>query len=97
MDKEFGNDFITLIDEDGNEVEFELVDSVEHDDNLYTAFIEADADVTKPVELTILKVVLQDDEEMLVSLDDEEEYSAMYKIFEQRMEEMEDEDDEDDE
>ena len=97
MDKEFGNDFITLLDEEGNEEEFELVDSTEHNDNIYLAFISAKADINAPVELTILKVELQDDEEMLVSLDNEEEYNELYKVFEQRMEEMDDEDEAEDE
>ena len=29
MSDEYGNDFVTLIDEDGNEVEFEHIDTVE--------------------------------------------------------------------
>ena len=29
MSEEYGNDFVTLIDEDGNEVEFEHIDIVE--------------------------------------------------------------------
>ena len=29
MSEEYGNDFVTLIDEDGNEVEFEHIDTVE--------------------------------------------------------------------
>ena len=28
MSEEYGNDFVTLIDEDGNEVEFEHIDTV---------------------------------------------------------------------
>ena len=30
MSEEYGNDFVTLIDEDGNEVEFEHIDTVEY-------------------------------------------------------------------
>ena len=31
MSEEYGNDFVTLIDEDGNEVEFEHIDTVEYE------------------------------------------------------------------
>ena len=35
MNEEYGNDFVTLIDEDGNEVEFEHIDTC----LLYTSFV----------------------------------------------------------
>ena len=31
MSEEYGNDFVTLIDEDGNEVEVEHIDTVEYE------------------------------------------------------------------
>ncbi|MFQ9127137.1 MAG: DUF1292 domain-containing protein [Butyricicoccaceae bacterium] len=39
MSEEYGNDFVTLIDEDGNEVEFEHIDTVEYEGVTYLAFI----------------------------------------------------------
>lgn len=39
MSEEYGNDFVTLIDEDGNEVEFEHIDTVEYNGVTYLAFI----------------------------------------------------------
>ena len=38
MSEEYGNDFVTLIDEDGNEVEFEHIDTVEYNGVTYLAF-----------------------------------------------------------
>ena len=35
MSEEYGNDFVTLIDEDGNEVEFEHIDTVEYNGYIY--------------------------------------------------------------
>ena len=37
MSEEYGNDFVTLIDEDGNEVEFEHIDTVEYEGVTYLA------------------------------------------------------------
>ena len=42
MSEEYGNDFVTLIDEDGNEVEFEHIDTVEYNGVTYLAFIPAE-------------------------------------------------------
>ena len=45
MSEEYGNDFVTLIDEDGNEVEFEHIDTVEYEGVTYLAFIPAELSV----------------------------------------------------
>lgn len=38
MSEEFGPNFITLTDEDGNEIELEYVDAIEVDGQTYMAF-----------------------------------------------------------
>lgn len=45
MSEEYGNDFVTLIDEDGNEVEFEHIDTVEYNGVTYLAFIPAEISI----------------------------------------------------
>ena len=42
MSEEFGPNFITLTDEDGNEIELEYVDAIEVDGQTYMAFFPAD-------------------------------------------------------
>ena len=44
MSEEFGPDFITVTDEDGNEFELEMVDSLEHNGITYFALFPAVAE-----------------------------------------------------
>lgn len=88
MSEEYGNDFITLTDEDGNEIELEHLDTVEYNGQTYMAFLPAEMSLKDAYELFILKVELEDDgEEVLVSLDDEDEVAEMFQIFSERLEE----------
>lgn len=102
MSEEFGGDFITLTDDEGNEFELEYCTTVEYNGAVYMAFLtvtEGDED-TSPDEvdeenedggLVILKVVQVDGEDQLVTLDDEAEMEAVY---EQVMEDLFAEDEE---
>ena len=95
MSEEYGNDFITLTDEDGNEIELEHLDTVEYNGQTYMAFLPAEMSLEDAYELFILKVELEDDgEEVLVSLDDEDEEAEMFQIFSERLEETFDDGDE---
>ena len=88
MSEEYGNDFITLTDEDGNEFELEHLDTVEYNGQTYMACLPAEMSLEDAYELFILKVELEDDgEEVLVSLDDEDEEAEMFQIFSERLEE----------
>ena len=88
MSEEYGNAFITLTDEDGNEIELEHLDTVEYNGQTYMAFLPAEMSLEDAYELFILKVELEDDgEEVLVSLDDEDEEAEMFQIFSERLEE----------
>ena len=44
MSEEYGNDFISISDEDGNEFELELLDSFEVDGTNYMVFLPANMD-----------------------------------------------------
>ena len=83
----YGNDFVTLIDDDGNEVEFEHIGTLEMAGETYMAFVEAEQSLTDRAELTILKTQMEDGEEILVSLSDEEELGRVYQEFLQQLEE----------
>ena len=56
MSEEYGNDYITLVDEDGKEIELEHLDTVEYKDNTYMAFLPANMDLADSYELIIMKV-----------------------------------------
>ena len=94
MSEEFGPDFITITDEDGNDIELELVDALEHNGQTYMAFfpVEEEGEESDGEEfgLVILKSVMENGEEMLSTLDSEEELERVYDLFmEQLMEEEE--------
>jgi len=91
MENEFGGDFVSITDEEGNEFELELLDALVHNDIYYHAFIPADQHEEEEVEIIILKAVEENGEELLTTLDSEEELGAVYDLFMQRLPEEEDE------
>lgn len=77
-------EFFTLTDEDGNEIEFELIGETEVDGVLYLAMIPADQKGEEQgfYEYVILKnEVDENGEDMLVTLDDDAEFDKVADIF----------------
>lgn len=85
MSEEFGPDFISITDEDGNEFELEHVDTIEYKGQVYMAFFPAETQEEdledEDTGLIILKVVEVDGEEQLSTLDSEEELEEVYDQF----------------
>jgi len=89
MSEEFGADFITITDEDGNEFELEHLDTIEYNGQTYMAFFPAvedgksaeDADLDEEYGLIILKVIEENGEEQLSTLDSDEELELVYQQF----------------
>ena len=85
MSDEFGLSFITLTDEDGNDIELEYVDALEYEGQTYMAFfpaVEDEADEeSEDYGLVILKSVMENSEELLSTLDDEAELEKIYELF----------------
>lgn len=88
MGDEFGPDFITVTDEDGNDIELEFVDALEHNGVQYMAFFPADMagddapeGEEQEAELVILKVVTENGEELLSTPDTDEELNEVYDRF----------------
>ncbi|WNX83709.1 DUF1292 domain-containing protein [Agathobaculum sp. NTUH-O15-33] len=86
MSEEFGNDFVTLTDEDGNEVEFEHIDTVEYKGETYLAFIPAELAVEEEAEVVILQVVEENGEEILATVEDDEVADAVFQLIIERAE-----------
>ena len=87
MSEEYGNDFVTLIDEDGNEVEFEHIDTVEYEGVTYLAFIPAELSVEEDAEVVIMQVVTDENgEELLEAVEDDEIADAVFDIVMERAE-----------
>ena len=87
MSEEYGNDYVTLTDENGNELELEHLDTLEYNGNAYFAFIPAEMQLEESYELIIMKSEEENGEEILVTLDDEDELDEMFQIFSERLEE----------
>lgn len=87
MSEEYGNDFVTLIDEDGNEVEFEHIDTVEYEGVTYLAFIPAELSVEEDAEVVIMQVVTDENgEELLEGVEDDNIADAVFNIVMERAE-----------
>lgn len=89
--EDYGNDFITLVDPNGKETEFEIVDSLVTENNEYFALIPVETAEnvdSDSGELVILKVVEEDGEEFLDEIEDDEEYAEISEIFIDRLEEL---------
>lgn len=87
---EYGNDFVVLSDEDGVESEFEHMDTLEYEGVTYMAFIPAEMSLQEEAELVILKLDGEGtDEEVLVSVDDEELLQKLFDLFVERIDEDE--------
>ena len=84
MSEEFGPTFITVTDEDGNEIALEFIDALEYNGQMYQAFFSAETeeDEDNPDNgLVILKVIHEDGEDLLSTLDSDEELEAVYELF----------------
>ena len=87
MSEEYGNDFVTLIDEDGNEVEFEHIDTVEYEGVTDRTFIPAELSVEEDAEVVIMQVVTDENgEELLEGVEDDDIADAVFNIVMERAE-----------
>lgn len=85
-------DTISLVDEDGKEQEFQIVDCAEMDEHEYMAllplFEEPEESIAADGELVVLRVAEDSDDEgdqYLESITDEEEYNKIDAIFRERL------------
>ena len=87
MSEDFGPTFTTVTDEDGKEIVLEFVDALEYNGVLYQAFFPAETEdeseeaSEEDTGLVILKVIEENGEELLSTLDSDEELDAVYERF----------------
>ena len=83
MSEDFGPTFITVTDEDGKELVLEFVDALEYNGQMYQAFFPAETEGENEDDpdngLVILKVIHEDGEDLLSTLDSDEELEAYYQ------------------
>jgi len=98
MNEEYGPNFITVTDEDGNDIELELLDVLEHNGITYMAFFPAvpeedeESQDSDDYGMVILKSIQENGEELLSTLDSEEELTEVYDLFMELLFQDEDED-----
>ena len=83
-DEEFGPTFVTITDEDGQEIILEFLDALEYQGVLYEAFIPAEIEGEEEdsdTGLVILKVIHENGEDLLSTPDSDEELENVYEQF----------------
>lgn len=74
---------VTLTDENGRDIEFELVDAIEHGGRKYCVLFPAEmpADERGNSEPVILEYIADENGDYLEELADEDEYDEIYGIY----------------
>ena len=89
MAEEFNSELVTVVDEEGVQHQFELIDAIETDDGRYVALLpvydEAQDIVDDDGELIILEVTEEDGEEGLGPIENDELFDNIAAIFEDRL------------
>ena len=87
MSEAFGSDYLTIEDEDGNEVTFEVIDALDHKGVHYLAVVEytENEEDAEDAQLVILSVGEDDEGEYLDVVEDDETLLEVSKLFEQRL------------
>lgn len=96
MLEEAAPDLLTLEDEDGKEVTFEVIDATEVNGNRYLAVIPYQEDpesLQEDAELILMRIGTDDEGEYMDIVDDDEELITVGKVFEERLRAMYDIDD----
>ena len=75
----YGSDFMTIVDEDGTEYELEILKTLEYNGCTYLAVIPADGSHPEldSLQVSILKSVEEDGEDILCAIEDEAELQAV--------------------
>ena len=83
-EKDFQSEYYTLTDEDGNELQFEVIGSAELNGTMYYAMIPVD---DQPEEEDVYEYVIlkaekdEDGEDVLVTIDDDDEFDDVADYF----------------
>ena len=84
-------DLLTLEDEDGKEVTFEVIDATEVNGTRYLAVIPYQEDpesLQEDAELILMRIGTDDEGEYMDIVDDDEELITVGKVFEERLRAM---------
>lgn len=100
MADEYGADLMTIVDDEGNRHQFELLDAIETDTGRYVALMpvyeQPQDSLQDDGELVILEVTEEDGEELLVTIEDDDVFNEIADIFEERLSDLYEIDDSED-
>lgn len=89
---QYGSDFITIVDDDGNEYELEVLTTLEYNGVDYLAVVPAGDSLEQfDLEVSIFKSLEEDGESVLCVIEDEQELQAVYDLIMDSLYEEEDE------
>ena len=79
---QYGSDFLSIVDDEGQEYELEVLSTLEYNGATYLAVVPADnSQQDLELEVSILKSVEEDGEDILCIIEDEQEMEAVYDIL----------------
>lgn len=80
------DDVLVLMDEEGNETEFEYLDTVEMNDKEYVVLLPVQEEESEPAEEVLILKVEQDEngEDVFSSVDDEKELNEAFEKFKEQ-------------
>ena len=100
MNNEFAADLITLVDEEGTEHEFEILDVIENDSGCFYAllpnFDSPDDSINFDGSYFIFEAIEENGEQQLAEVEDDELLDQSAELFESRFEELYEYDEDDD-
>lgn len=81
--KDFDKDYVTIVDDEGTEFVLEYLDTMDYNGSTFHAYLPADMDEDDPdYGIVILRSVIDDDgEELLESIDDDDELTDVFEHF----------------
>ncbi|MBQ3817355.1 MAG: DUF1292 domain-containing protein [Clostridia bacterium] len=89
---EYNPDLINLVDDNGKEYNFEVIDAIETDEARYLALLPTYDDPKKMLEdsgeLVIVKVGEENGEEFYFEIEDDDEYETIADAFVDRLEDF---------
>lgn len=91
MNEEQEVDLLTLVDEEGKEHEFEILDVLDYEDHCYYALLPTFSDPQDALEAEtyyIFEAIEENGEEQLAEVEDDELLDTLAEIFESRFDEM---------
>ncbi len=76
-------DIITLSDEDGNEIDFEVMDVIEYDGNEYVVLLPLESSNDNGIDEVVILLVESEteDEQFFVAVDDKNVELAVFELF----------------